>query len=278
MIEKNTHLVIFCLDIHPAKIFTMTSQTISIDRSHKKDVDCYIKEVLKEFTKKKTHPLLIAFYDWLQKNPNLPCEGTPLIELDAVFQRKKDKQQVLLYNDKYSLLLLQILRKYRMYSEELLKVFKNMKDLNTKIGSVYTFGPVLSERDNRLLRNIFAVLRKDCGCVKVLKPIERTKKRRGKFNGTESKKPLKYEEHALDNSFEEANDIFSDAKKCEKSEEKKDSKTSLDVGSINLIYGISLPVGKTIEKKYPMSKSIITDLESTLSNLRISVETKNSKK
>ncbi len=254
----------------------MISKTATIDTSNDKDVNNYVKDVFKELTKKKTRYLLTTFYDWLQKDPARQCEGTPLIELDASFQRKRAKQNVLVFNDKYSALLLRIFKKYRMYKDELLKVFANIRDLNVSIDGIYTFGPVLSRRDNTLLKHAFIVICKTHAHVKVLQPIKKTNAKKKKGKAHEHEEKVSCEEPSIfDDDIGLRSEIFRDA---EQPEENENSQEEIQNKNVNLVCGISVPLSNTSDRKHTISKSLIEDLESTLSNLSISVEIKNCKK
>lgn len=142
---------------------------ISIDRKSKIDVNRYIQDALKELTKKKTRLLLNSYYQWYLKNPQRNCNGPPLLIMDKSFQSKRGAKDVLVFNDAYIRILIPFMRKYSQYSDELIKTASEIKDLNKKVGKYYTFGPVMTPRDMKLLKSIFKLLQKRTGRVRVIK-------------------------------------------------------------------------------------------------------------
>ncbi|VEU22351.1 DEKNAAC103634 [Brettanomyces naardenensis] len=153
------------------------SETITIDREDTKNVEQYIRKAFREMMKKKTRLLLVAYYDWFVKDPLREAKGPPMIEMDESLQRRKMKLKhgVLLFNEAYISLLIPFIRKFSLYSNELIDVASKLKDLNTKVDGHFAFGLLFSERDMRLLKGIFRLISKKEGKVNVLKPTERKK-------------------------------------------------------------------------------------------------------
>lgn len=149
-----------------------TEQTIKINREQKKDVDKHIENVFITLQKKKTRPILAAFYHWYKSKPEI--QSTELIEFDVIARKNSDdveqkspKSVKNVYGDKYAIILTKFVRANHLHEVALINILIELVDLSKFEGrGNLGFAKLLNKDEISLIKDIFRLLKSNSGiCV-----------------------------------------------------------------------------------------------------------------
>lgn len=155
----------------------MTSESIKIqiDRSERKEVDKYIKNVFIYLKKYKTQDILNAYFTWYKSQPERM--SLEVKEFDSIprknkedFEKVNKKRTIdIAYGDKYAILLTKFVRANYSYETELIKIAQGLI-VASKFEGRNNLGisNLLSSFDINLIKCVFKLLRNESGIVNVV--------------------------------------------------------------------------------------------------------------
>lgn len=150
------------------------SKTIKIDRSNKKEVDKYIKNVFAHLKKAKTSIIFTAYKLWYDSKPEYASKELTVV--DSIprknkedFEKTNKKKTVdVVYGDKYAVILADFVRANRLYEHDLIKLTEKLV-VASKFDGRNNLGTskLLTTFEMNLIKDVFKLLRAENGIVSV---------------------------------------------------------------------------------------------------------------
>lgn len=157
-----------------SKTMSTESRNIKIDRSNKKEVDKYIKEVFVHLKKAKTSIIFTAYKLWYDSRPEYASKDLTVVDFiprtnKADFEKINKKKTIdVIYGDKYAVILAQFVRANRLYELELIKLTEKLV-VAAKFEGENNLGTtkLLTIFEMNLIKDVFKLLRSEDGIVSV---------------------------------------------------------------------------------------------------------------